>query len=116
MNAKDIELLFEEELGIDEVCVYSYDERTKLLNMVCTIDFRLDNGNDTKFSNYIGYKLGNDDYMTIFNALFDEDLSTMAIDVVNNKVNIATPTQFEKDLKELLQRFFDKFLSEFDII
>lgn len=39
MTAKDIEELFTKAFGIDEVCVYKYDSKTKELDMEFTIDF-----------------------------------------------------------------------------
>ena len=40
MTTKDIELLFENELGIEEVCVWSYDEKSKTLDMHFEIDIK----------------------------------------------------------------------------
>lgn len=118
MNAKDIELLFENELGLDEVCVWNYDEMTKDLEIDITIDFEnlvIDNLFYLKSIDKFGLP-----YQIHIDYNINRELRKIRVNFKDNKfemfVDNENPNEVEEMFFDYLEEFFFEQFKEWRII
>ena len=110
MTTDDIEQLFKNELGIDEVCVYSYDEENKLIDMDITIDFEnldIDNSFYLKSINKFGLP-----YQAHIDFNNDRKLKQIRINFKDNKFQMFVDNDFPNEIEEIFFEYLEEFFLE----